>query len=293
MTKTKVNNETVVIYPSVLDYSSASDYFKNFKDLNLSKGFGYRSLVEKIKWPVGYLQDLIAERRALTVERSLQFAEIANFNSLETNRLVFMGLASGKSGRTADYFKKTLMMEMNLSRTFVDDSDGEFTTEPEVEIIKKIIQINRGNIDIDKVCRSISYSNKSKDDIEKIINYLVCKGDVKVIDGKLAVENEDAIKNRHLKSVAVIEKHKRWNERFFRYLENPMSPSFMFSGVFELCSNGLQEYAQRCIALANWLSATSLKSSQSISNSPDLNLIQVDLNSYTAIKGPAKKIGKS
>lgn len=101
--------------PNVANYIECQSYFNDFYELNKNKGnpASFRTLAKHIGWPYSFLSDLIHGRKTLTVPRALEFAKFANFNLVETERLIYMSLHSSSVNEVKSFFSDKLNIEHN------------------------------------------------------------------------------------------------------------------------------------------------------------------------------------
>jgi hypothetical protein len=104
-----------MLYPIIGDYTDYANYFKDFYTLNKDAGtpMSFRNLANKLGWPFSYFSDVVHGRRNLTAARAIEFATFAKFNSIETERLVFMIFKDSNHHGVQEFFSNKLSIGHN------------------------------------------------------------------------------------------------------------------------------------------------------------------------------------
>jgi hypothetical protein len=183
-------------YPIIFDYQECMTYLKDFYELNktLSSSVSYRSLAFDLKWPNSYLNDIILGRKNLTLPRALEFAKFANFNLLETERLICMAMVSSGTFEVQNYFVNKLAKEHN-SDSYTQNPEKNYASN--IDDLQETIEELRGDIAASAILKLLVWSKGSIElkKIPKILFSFPELSDFKIVNEKI----DKLVKNKNIK----------------------------------------------------------------------------------------------
>jgi hypothetical protein len=278
MKKTKV--------PSPELYSNAKDYFTAFVGINKteSSNFSYRFIAKKLKWPLGYLSDVIAGRKTLTLTRALQFGAAYKLRSVEQERLTWFALVESDNAEVKSFFYKKLHLtphDVLLPPIVIKDPalyntlaavtaflilTGRRQTATEI-----LAQVSLPYLTEKKVAKALSEIEKNR--------YLVwgAGGELVENNAHFAFDNYDG---RNETPFLNLELHKETTESFLSYIKTPKRPAAYNSGLILVRKDQFMSLALQIISLRNWLVEVSKENIRTATPESAHRLMQFDLNLF-------------
>lgn len=124
--------------PNIFNFSDCKSYFHNFYVINkqLDSTFTYRILAQKLNWPISYLNDVINDRKPLTIQRAMSFIKYFDLDSLDAERLIYLSLKDSNDGDVKDFFEMKLNEKNKIETpSYIPHSDADI----EIELSDKFI----------------------------------------------------------------------------------------------------------------------------------------------------------
>lgn len=275
-----------IIIPLIECYTSASDFFSVFVKTNkeCNSHFSYRFVASKLKWPIGYIPDVIAGRKAFTLLRALQFADYYKMRSVDRERLTWFALVESDNEEVKSFFFKKLHLEpQDVLRTpIVLKSPDLYNTTSALcafLIFKKhrmtssqiIEQLHLPYLTETKVSESLNEIEKNR--------YLVWNSDGDLIENNahFTFDNFCELDGGPFVNIGL---HKEPTECFLKFIESPRGPATYHSGIIQVRKEQFLSLALQIISLRNWLLEISDENVRTATLEDTHRLMQFDLNLF-------------
>ncbi|MCM2282018.1 MAG: hypothetical protein NDI61_09250 [Bdellovibrionaceae bacterium] len=261
--------------PDIKKATSVAVFFTEFYQLNRNADeFSYRRFADLVNWPHSYLNDLMSGRKPLTVMRALEFAKFAQFNSVETERLIVMSFGSSENPHVRSHFQSWLNSAMSLNSKNspavnveeldpVDEVavDPEFYKDFSLIALYTLIQWGHGQLRLDELGQMLI-------GFPEFRNEAVLRDKLSLLDKagliKKSGERIDAIGARNLiGSLDPLAEARSIVETLDRTLSVQDLRGMAQFGFVILPVDKLEEMSDRLCAFANWL----LKNSEGVVSS--------------------------
>lgn len=96
---------------NIFEFDNYRDFIRKVVQQNVKKkgkAFGYRHISGLLKWPPTYLNDLVNNRKKLSISKSWELSLLFGFDSLEKDYLTLLCLKESKSKSLKIYAEKSL-----------------------------------------------------------------------------------------------------------------------------------------------------------------------------------------
>ncbi|MDO9181495.1 MAG: hypothetical protein Q7U04_03760 [Bacteriovorax sp.] len=259
-------------YPKIVDYENCVSYLQKFIEINHEAGvpISYRFIATKLNWPISYLNDVLHGRRTLTLTRALEFARFANFDLIETERLIFMTLKDSTKGNIQDYFSEKLEKECNSDsysnseKNYAGIADDFKETIEELKgdlgasSLLKLLTWSKGKINRKKIPKLLYTFSEFYDPkiIDNKIDLLEKNGNIKIITNKTS----DDIEVKILKPVInfIVTKENvfhiaQFADNMGRILRDQKVSGIFNSGFITINKSKFNEVRQKLYSVRNWL----------------------------------------
>lgn len=283
--------KNIIIPPSEC-YSNASDFFAMFVKTNKegNSNFSYRFVASKLKWPIGYIPDVIAGRKAFTLLRALQFADYYKLRSVDKERLTWFALVESDNEEVKSFFLKKLHLKPQdvLRAPIALKCPDLYNTTSALcafLILKKrrmtssqiIEQMRLPYLTEKKVLESL-------DEIEKN-RYLVWDSAGELIENNanFTFDNYCEVDGKPFVNIGL---HREPTESFLKFIESPRGPVTYHSGIIQVRKDQFMSLALQIISLRNWLLEVSDENVRTATVEDTHRLMQFDLNLF-----PVTEIG--
>jgi hypothetical protein len=275
-----------ILIPSPQLYSNAADFLSELIKCNKAEQskFSYRIIANKLKWPLSYIPDVIAGRKAFTLLRALQFADYSKMSSSDKERLTWFALLENENEDVKVFFQKKLHLTPNdvlRPAIVLKDADLYNTTAA----ICSFLILHKRRMTVVEIMQGmyLPYLTKSKvskclAEIEKN-QYLVWDSSGRLIENN-ANFIFDNFNEQDGKPFVNIELHKESAESFLKFIETPKAPSTYHSGIVQIRKGQFMSVALQMISLRNWLLDISNENISSANTEESHRLMQFDLNLF-------------
>lgn len=293
-----------MLIPKIQQHSNYRSFIKELYQSNRKQGgiASFRFYAQKLGWPVSYMNEVIAGKKRLTLNRSLELATFLKLDGIDLERLIYMVLLDSDSKKIRDYFSDKLEKDLKTDGYFEVSQNPETLAQhsflvPE-EIFSDIsllaladlIACTKGKIKISEIPKILSSFPELQDHVRlnQKIDTLEKHGIVrrKLKRGKLvgfdyvAKSLEFSIQKETVKHMhQFAENYKR-----LLCLEHPRG--WINSGFVRLPRTKLFEAKKRLLALRNWIISTDQETVINPNTSLEDTLIfQMDLNLISIVDG--------
>jgi predicted transcriptional regulator len=233
--------------------------------------------------------DLSRGRRRLTISRALQFSSFARFNSLETERLIFLALSDSHSHDVSEFFSSKITLGP-LQHKKSSQLDISFFETVEVGAILEVLKWARMKLPAQDICKLLyTFPQLTPQRVEQLIQMLVDKKviqiakdeSVKMLRKDLALDEFE----KNSKDGCGVHIHKHYARSFINFCENMRSPSLFTSGFVEIPRAQFTETATKLLEIRNWLLQFSQETNGKSKSRLDETLVfQFDINLVPAIQ---------
>lgn len=285
-------------YPKLSEYIDCKSYFQDFYKINKDTGgpASYRFLAKKLDWPISYLNDLIHGRRNLTISRALEFAKFANFDVVNSERLIYMSLKDSNVKEIQEHFSAKLDKECKQDRYVgletpfygLDDdyptSNDEIKNDLAASALLKLFVWSQGSIKKDLIPKLLYTFDELKDlkNIDEKLVKLERNGNIKL----LSSVDESQVEVEILKPTIHFALNKEnisqfsvFSENTVRILHSPSVAGFFNAGFVNIRKNRLLEVRSKIGMFRNWLLEIEKEASEDFTqDSYHCLLFQYDLN---------------
>ncbi|RYZ75517.1 MAG: hypothetical protein EOP06_32290, partial [Proteobacteria bacterium] len=105
------------ICPSVYETADIPTFFREFVRLNENDPeFSFRNFAKAIRWPLGYLSDLVKGRRSLTLARCMQFIDFSNMDPITAERFLFLCMKDNLSEKQRELVDQKMPTSIGSNR---------------------------------------------------------------------------------------------------------------------------------------------------------------------------------
>jgi uncharacterized protein (TIGR02147 family) len=280
-----------LIVPSIQKYEVVSDFFTEFIEVNRAKNsfFSFRYFSNRIGWPSSYLSDLSKNRKKLSLKRAEEFSNHFKLSTLESERLIWLALASKVNKNLKNYAnKKIKQTPLNILKPQKNvDSILKYHIACEVFTI---LMYSRKKLCAREIHEKYAVTGFSIEEIESSLRYIESlkilkwdengcliksEGDLKGFDNFNKLDNEPFVG---------IEFHKKTVENFLEFINNPKLPSAYNSGFVEIKKDQFIPIAMKIIELRNWLLEISEQNQCELNSNEPRRLMQFNLDFFSLLK---------
>ena len=258
----------------------------------------FRFFALKLKWPVSYLNDVIKDRKKLTIKRTLELGIFLKLDAVDMERLVFLSLQQSEDKKTYEFFSEKLKEEL--------DSTSYFKTakvpEPYPEKFHIVDENVYGDISLLALFDIIHWSD-GKIKLEQIPNYLYTfpeLQDPKILLAKIQTLTElkliepikikDKITEfKYLKKQLFFNINNKTSHHMAQYAQNYArmvcssdAKAWIGSGFVMISQDNILEVKKRIMHLRNWMLSIDARANDKLPN--EKLLFQFDLNLFSIIR---------
>ncbi len=270
--------------PSPHDYTNASDYFKDFMSINknINANFSFRFIGNKLKWPSGYIPDVIAHRKVFTLTRAVQFADHYKMREVDKERMTWFALVESENEDVKAFFQKKLTImakDLHNPSITLNDPDLYNTIASIVDflILKKrrmttseiLKELRLSYLTEEKVKRALSEIEKNK--------YLVWDSNGKLIETNASFTFDD----KDEETYSNLKLHREPTLNFLNFIESPCAPAIYNTGVLQIRKGQFDLVAKQILLLRNWLVEVSEDNIRTATENDQHRLMQYDLNLFS------------
>ncbi len=260
--------------PSVLDFEDPVNFFISLIEKNRGiRGFSQRNLSVKMGWPVSYLPDLLNRRKPFTVLQALQLIEYFDFDPLSKEKIILLAVASQLPKYKPDLLS---LARSRSSKRSTATTDWQLL-DARALLVLEVVRWYRGNASLDRVVALMTKGFLSKTEILDALEFLQRKkvivveaGRYRAIVNELHSDDDNPVDDSFHRDCALF---------FIRFLESSLRPALYNSASIHLPISNFEEYADRIVALRNWLFAQS-RATIANQEAHDSVVFQLDLNLY-------------
>lgn len=280
------------------DYNCYVEYFKDFYNFNKEK-YSYFSHVyfsKQTKWPNSLLGDIINKRRALTLNRAIQFCDALNFNETDTEYFVFLVLKQSPNNNVSTFFTKYLSNNYDKKIDIPLEVDTAIFKDIDYLAVYELTKWARKKLDPKIVCDLLEL--RSNLDEKKVLLIYKRLEEYKIVKFLENSEVQILVENLILSIFGKKQKDQiQW--LLFQYAENYKNyfsvctfPHRFFSSTIELPMDHIDDIFDRFVMTRNWLHALSRETTMAKKEKLDDTLLfQLDMNIFPIIsKGKIKDI---
>lgn len=251
-----------VCVPTVGAAVDARSYLQALVEENgaLDAKFSIRWFCQRLKWPASYINDVLAGRRALSLNRALELARFLKLDSLDTEHLVVLVLAGSGEAPVAQHFARERRLRFQHPSSEPSEALGVFDELEHMLVFVLLAAAGRRLAPSEIRARLYTLSERSDAEVESILAEFAKtghfeeapNGDLRFLKRTLDYNLDGAGPERR---VAVFKEHLL---SAIRYLESPQraSPGSFTSRVMSLTAERAREVAARLDQFQSWLSAT-------------------------------------
>lgn len=131
---------------NILQYQDYKLYFQDFLAENkaLDPKYSQRYFAQKLNWPVSLFNDLIGQRKLLTLNRCLEFCSFVGFDEQQTSYFIFLCMSAASKGQLKDFIDNTLIPKVSPHPKFIRQR-GFVTVDQKLhrELESRIIGLER------------------------------------------------------------------------------------------------------------------------------------------------------
>jgi hypothetical protein len=150
---------------NIQNYQDYKSYFRDFllENKTFDPKFSHRSFAKRLNWPVSLVNDVISERKSLTLSRCLEFCTFATFSEEQTRYFLFLCLMNHPNERLRNFVERDLLQaEVPDSHAIrhrgVVTLNQKFRQEIEQRIIELVERLN----EMERESRYLPYENNLK-----------------------------------------------------------------------------------------------------------------------------------
>lgn len=274
------------LIPSPKLYSNAADFFAEFIKSNKvgHSKFSYRIIANKLKWPIGYIPDIIAGRKAFTLLRALQFADYSKMSSSDRERLTWFALLENENEEVKVFFQKKLHLSHKdvLKPTIIlKDADLYNTTAA----ICAFLILKKCRMTVSEIMEQMYLPYLTKLKVSKSLAEIESNQYLIWNSAGVLVENNanfifDNFNEEDGKPFVNLELHKESTESFFKFIETPRLPSTYHSGIVQIRKGQFMSVALQIMSLRNWLLEISKENITTANMEDTHRLMQFDFNLF-------------
>jgi len=255
----------------------------------------YRFYAQKLKWPVSYLNEVIAGKKKFTLNRALELSMFLKLDGVDIERLIFLTLKDNDHRSIRDYFTSKIHKEGQTDGYF-DISEKNLAPEESMLLIPEEIYSDLSLLALADVI--VMHEGKiTLTEIPKLLFSFPELKDPKVLVSKIEVLEKHEILKRKLKQRKVvgfefkkqrlvfsIDKNTavhmgQFAENYKKIITSKHPRGWITSGFVKLSKDRLFEAKKRLLAFRNWL----LDLETDVMNDPNYDpknvlIFQMDVN---------------
>jgi hypothetical protein len=112
--------------PDLAECATARDFVQRLIDVNRARNgaLSIRWFGQRLDWPASYINDVLADRKQLTLQRALELAKAFDLDMIQTEQLVLLCLASSREAPIAHHFRTELDRRFSKKETEAVSSLG-------------------------------------------------------------------------------------------------------------------------------------------------------------------------
>jgi hypothetical protein len=283
--------------PDIQTYTSYQKFLKDLYQFNRkASGVGsYRFYAQKLKWPVSYLNEVIAGKKKFTLNRSLELGMFLKLDAIDIERLIFLTLKDSDNDKIKDYFTSKVEKE-GKTEGYFDISQKKQTSAENMLLVSEEIYSDISLLAIADVI--VMYKGQIKlTEISKLLYSFPELQDPKVLLRKIEILEKNEIIKRKFENRKIIGfefkrdrlafsidaktvKHMaQYAENYAQIIEGQHPKGWITSGFIKLSKDRLFEAKKRILAFRNWL----LELETEVLNDPNYDkknvlIFQMDMN---------------
>lgn len=289
--------------PDIQQYSSVNQFLKDFYHFNKKDNAkaSFRFFAQKLKWPVSYLNDVIKNRKKLTMKRTLELGSYLKFDSVNMERLIFLSLKQSEDKQIFEYFSDKLNEEFNSQSYFPTRTQQE-SIPPHLHVVDESIYSDISLLAIfDTICLA-----DGKISLKKISEMLYTFPELakeSVLLGKIEQLHQQklitpVLQNGKIKSFEYLKKQLffvitnqtghymgQYAENYQRMVASPSAKAWIGSGFLMISQDRLSEVKKRFMNFRNWMHSVDARALENQGKHKRL-LFQFDMNLFSIIKDP-------
>lgn len=271
---------------SPLEYNNYRSYLKDFTDLNKRtvRNFSHRSFAKKIGWQIGYLVDVIKERKSLTLTRAFQIAQYQELSHLETEHLIHLVLKEDLGPISGNHFQRKFKQEGYDSYRVNTVADPGLIENVEMDAVFSALRWARKLLSPLEIKNLLHTFELTEEQIKLYIDLLQQKKILNIqADGTLEFLKKELIFDDFNTTLdGQIHINRVYAENFIRFSRAMQGPALFNSGFIEIPRAEFQSMAKKILDFRNWIlevSRTTVSSPKSRMN--ETVIFQLDMNFFS------------
>ncbi len=289
--------------PDIQQYSSVNQFVKDFYIFNKKENAkaSFRFFALKLKWPVSYLNDVIKNRKKLTMKRTLELGSYLKFDSVNMERLIFLSLKQSEDKQIFEYFSDKLNEEFN-SQSYFPTRNQQETIPLHFHVVGESIY---SDISLLAVFDTISLAD-GKITPKKISEMLYTFPELAKESVLLSKIDElhkqelitPVLQNGKITSFEYLKKQlffittnrtghfmAQYAENYQRMVSNPLAKAWIGSGFLMISQDRLSEVKKKFMNFRNWMISVDARAMENQGKNKRL-LFQFDMNLFSVINDP-------
>ncbi|MES2803141.1 MAG: hypothetical protein V4654_11655 [Bdellovibrionota bacterium] len=260
--------------PSLHKITSVKDLFIQLQEVNKKhKSFSYRALSLRLKWPVGYIPDLIKERRKLTIKRCMQLSIFFAADPIDTERIILLSLRE-YSDKEKNYFSQRLTARSN--EDFKPTQDFSLL-QVSYQLIQECLRWYKKPMTLQQLQFTLQRCQFSKEEMERALNILVERKIIRKKGQSYSCDKGTNISQDLGLNADFFYIHQAYADNFKKLINPPVTPGFLSTNYLFLHPEKIMEIRDKLFSFRTWLRNMSETDLQKPS-SKELLLFQFDLN---------------
>lgn len=277
-----------IIIPATAAHSNAASFFTEFISANkeAQASFSFRYIANKLKWPVGYISDVMAGRKIFTLLRAIQFSEYYKLRSVDKERLTWFALVENENQEVKAFFLKKLTLapeDVLIPEIKINDS----SLYNPLCVICDFLIMKQELLGPEEILNSLKLSYLTLEKVKKCLGeivknrYLVFSQDGKLIENHVNFSFDNYSSNKELPpTFHNINLHTEPTQNFLEFINAPEAPSTYHTGTIQVRKDQFMSIALQIVALRNWLLDISKDNIETANDEHAHRLMQFDMNLF-------------
>jgi hypothetical protein len=272
---------------SPLNYTKYRIYLKDFADHSkeVVHNFSHRFFAQEMRWPIGYLVDVIKERKNLTLTRTFQLAQYQGLSHLETEHLIQLVLKEDLGQISKDHFERKIDERYESYRVNTT-TDQELIENIDMNAVFSVLRWARKMLSPKEIKGILHTFEMNEEEIQLYIDLLQEK---KIFiaqpDGSIIFLKKELIfDDFETTPDGQININRKYAENFIRFSQAMQGPALYNSGFIEIPRSEFLNMAKKILDFRNWI----IEVSRETVNAPkehigDTYIFQLDMNFFSVI----------
>ncbi len=265
-------------------YKNITSYFKDFYTKNKEKHsyFSYQYFSKATQWPNSLLNDIINERRKLTIARIIQFSSALKMNSNDTEYLIHLLMKDSKEDHVRDYYEKSIKKSFNADHVKTLEVDDDVFADIDYIVIHELLVWAKKKLDPQVVTDLLELSDSiNPEKVNEVYQKLEEIGAIKFHGDEIEVLADNLFLSQN-SNHSFIDIKKSYLEQTRKFVEGSYPPGLLNFVHLELPNEAIPDVIDRMTMLRNWIMETSQETRERRREGEELEtqIFQVDLNLF-------------